>query len=77
MNFFILQTVVAKVTAGHDRSLFLQANEPAAVKIQAQWRGHKAKKEYENRKHFIQTQLPAIVKIQVSCSLIFKYFNCL
>lgn len=54
------------MTASHDRDLFLKSNEPAVTKIQAHWRGHQAKKEYQKRKHFLNTQLPAIIKLQVS-----------
>ena len=57
--------MVLKVTGDHDRDLFLRANEPSAIKIQAAWKGHKAQKDYQERKHFIKTQLPAIIKIQV------------
>lgn len=66
MLLFYLQTIVSNVTANHDRDVYLQANEPAVVKIQAHWKGHKAKKEYQERKHFIFTHLPAIIRIQVN-----------
>ena len=59
------QTVITKVTANHDRELFLKANEPSAVKLQAQWRGYKARKDFDERKDFLNRQLPAIIKIQV------------
>ena len=58
--------MVSKVTANHDRDLFLKANEPSVVKIQSNWKGYKARKDYNERKHFMHTQLPAIIKIQVS-----------
>ena len=52
------------MTANHDRDLFLKSNESSAVKIQAQWKGYKAKKEYQQGKHFNQAQLPAVIKLQ-------------
>ncbi|XP_065671327.1 ras GTPase-activating-like protein IQGAP1 isoform X1 [Hydra vulgaris] len=61
-----IQDILSKITANHDHELFLHANEPSAVKIQAAFRGYKAKKEYRERKNFVQKQLPAIVKIQAT-----------
>ena len=57
--------MVLKVTGDHDRDLFLRANEPYVIKIQAAWRGHRAQKTYQEKKHFIVTQIPVIIRIQV------------
>ena len=60
-----LQTIVTVCTAAHDRDVYLNANEPAVVKLQSQWKGYKARKAYNERKHFLNEQQPAAVKIQV------------
>ncbi len=60
-----MQGIVSQLTADHDRDLFLRSNEPAVVKLQAHWKGHKAREEYSKRKHFLNEQLPAVIKIQV------------
>lgn len=58
--------MISQVTAGHDHELFLRANEPSVVKIQSQWRRHKAEKEFKEKKELVLNQIPAAVKIQVT-----------
>lgn len=60
-----LQGVVSEVTAAYDRELLFKSNEPFITKVQALWRGHKARKDYRERMNFIKNQEPAITKLQV------------
>lgn len=55
-------------TAKHGRQVYLHANEPSMVKLQAHWRGYLARKTFNERKQFMTKQLPAIIKIQVTNS---------
>nr|KAI8756299.1 ras GTPase-activating-like protein IQGAP1 isoform X2 [Biomphalaria glabrata] len=59
-----LQRVVSEVTAKHDREMLFKANEGLITKIQANMRGHLARKAYKERVNFMKKQLPAIIKIQ-------------
>ena len=63
MSFF--QAVVARETAKHGRQVYLQANEPQIIALQAHWRGYLARKAFNERKEFFTKKLPAIIKIQV------------
>ncbi|KAH9500962.1 Ras GTPase-activating-like protein iqgap1 [Bulinus truncatus] len=59
-----IQRVVSEITAKHDREMLFKSNEGLITKIQANMRGHMARKAYKERKNFMKKQLPAIVKIQ-------------
>ncbi|XP_012941932.1 ras GTPase-activating-like protein IQGAP1 isoform X2 [Aplysia californica] len=59
-----IQRVVSEVTAEYDREMLFKSNEGLITKIQANVRGHLARKAYKERKNFMNTQLPAILKIQ-------------
>ncbi|XP_059176256.1 ras GTPase-activating-like protein IQGAP1 [Physella acuta] len=59
-----IQRVVSEVTAKYDRQMLFQSNEALITKIQANMRGHMARKAYKERVNFMKKQLPAIVKIQ-------------
>ncbi|CAB4013243.1 Conserved oligomeric Golgi complex subunit 1, partial [Paramuricea clavata] len=61
-----IQTVVSNETAKHGRHVYLQANEPSIVRLQAHWRGYLARKTFNERKQFMTKQLPAIIKIQAN-----------
>eukprot|EP00795_Rhopilema_esculentum_P006087 gene6087-11472_t len=61
-----IQAIVSQLTTDHDRDVYLRANEPSVVKIQSQWKGHQARKAYNERKHFLNEQQPAAVKIQAA-----------
>ena len=68
MNKFhcaLFQTCLSAVTATYDRELLFQANEKFIVMIQSRVRGYLARKQYNERVNFMQTQLPAIVRLQV------------
>ena len=64
-HFPFPKAVVSSETAKHGRQVYLQANEPLIVGLQANWRGYLARKSYNERKQFMTKQLPAIIKIQV------------
>ncbi|CAG5135114.1 unnamed protein product, partial [Candidula unifasciata] len=59
-----IQKVISEVTAKHDREVMLKSNEGLITKIQANVRGHMARKSYKERIDFMKRQLPAILKIQ-------------
>ncbi|CAL1534099.1 unnamed protein product [Lymnaea stagnalis] len=59
-----IQRVVSEVTAKYDREMLFKSNEGLITKIQANMRGHMARKAYKERVNFMKKQLPAIVKIQ-------------
>ena len=67
---FSQQTNVSEVTAAHDRDLLFKSNQPFIIKLQAQIRGYLSRKRYCERLKFLNTQQPAIVKIQVRFSFI-------
>lgn len=67
--------MITSVTANHDRELYYKANEPSAVKLQANWRGYKARKDLEERRDFLNRQLPAILKIQVGTLYSYNMYN--
>lgn len=64
-HFPFPKAVVSSETAKHGRQVYLQANEPLIVGLQANWRGYLARKSFNERKQFMTKQLPAIIKIQV------------
>ena len=56
---------MTKETVKYGRQVYLEANEPQIVRLQAHWRGYLARKAFNERKEFMTRQLPAIIKIQV------------
>ncbi|BFY98703.1 hypothetical protein BsWGS_01743 [Bradybaena similaris] len=59
-----IQRIISEVTAKHDREIMLKSNEGLITKIQANVRGHMARKTYKERIDFMKRQLPAILRIQ-------------
>ena len=43
------------------------------MKIQSHWKGHQARKAYNERKHFLNEQQPAAVRIQVRNFMTFSF----
>uniref|UniRef100_A0A0B7B822 Ras GTPase-activating-like protein IQGAP1 n=1 Tax=Arion vulgaris TaxID=1028688 RepID=A0A0B7B822_9EUPU len=58
------QKVISEVTAKRNREILLKSNEGLITKIQANFRGHLARKNYRERIDFMNRQLPAIQTIQ-------------
>lgn len=61
-----LQAAVTKVTAAHDRRLLWKASEGFVTRLQARLRGFLARQLFSERAHFLRTQLPAVLIIQVT-----------
>ncbi|XP_067172660.1 ras GTPase-activating-like protein IQGAP2 isoform X3 [Apteryx mantelli] len=59
-----IQSIVGQVTADYNREQLWLANENLIVQLQARARGFLVRKNYEERKAYLQTQEPSAVKIQ-------------
>jgi len=59
-----IQSCVTDVTSAYDRQLLFKSNERMIVNIQARIRGYIARKRCKERLAFMQTQLPAILRVQ-------------
>ena len=62
---FFVQTCTAIVTKQHERDELFASNEGVVVRLQAAVRGNIVRKRLSSRLSFINSQLPAILKIQV------------
>lgn len=65
-----LQAVLSSVAAAHSREVQWTASEGLVVQLQALARGFLLRQRLGVRLHFLNTQLPAIITIQVSSHLI-------
>lgn len=60
-----LQAVCNSVTVAHSREVQWKASELLVVQLQARARGFLLRQKLSERLHFLNTQLPAIITIQV------------
>lgn len=60
-----LQAVCSSVTAAHSRDVQWKASEPLVLQLQARIRGFLLRQKLSERLHFLNTQLPAVITIQV------------
>lgn len=60
-----LQAVCSRVTVAHSREVQWKASELLVVQLQARVRGFLLRQKLSERLHFLNTQLPAIITIQV------------
>uniref|UniRef100_A0A8C7G3B2 IQ motif containing GTPase activating protein 3 n=1 Tax=Oncorhynchus kisutch TaxID=8019 RepID=A0A8C7G3B2_ONCKI len=61
-----IQAVLSSVTAAHGREVHWKASEGLVVQLQARAQGFLLRQRLGARLHFLNTQLPAIITIQVS-----------
>ncbi|NXN61784.1 IQGA2 protein, partial [Rynchops niger] len=59
-----IQNIVGQVTADYNREQLWLANEKLIVQLQAQARGFLVRKNYQERKAYLQNQEPSAIKIQ-------------
>uniref|UniRef100_A0A663N1X8 IQ motif containing GTPase activating protein 2 n=1 Tax=Athene cunicularia TaxID=194338 RepID=A0A663N1X8_ATHCN len=59
-----IQSIVGQVTADYNREQLWLANENLIVELQAQARGFLVRKNYQERKAYLQNQEPSAIKIQ-------------
>uniref|UniRef100_A0A8C3KJ10 IQ motif containing GTPase activating protein 2 n=1 Tax=Calidris pygmaea TaxID=425635 RepID=A0A8C3KJ10_9CHAR len=59
-----IQNIVGQVTADYNREQLWLANENLIVQLQAQARGFLVRKNYQERKAYLQNQEPSAIKIQ-------------
>ncbi|NXO58045.1 IQGA2 protein, partial [Aramus guarauna] len=59
-----IQSIVGQVTADYNREQLWLANESLIVQLQARARGFLVRKNYQDRKAYLQNQEPSAVKIQ-------------
>ncbi|XP_074425802.1 ras GTPase-activating-like protein IQGAP2 isoform X5 [Larus michahellis] len=59
-----IQNIVGQVTADYNREQLWLANEKLIVQLQAQARGFLVRKNYKERKAYLQNQEPSAIKIQ-------------
>ncbi|KAM7076947.1 ras GTPase-activating-like protein IQGAP2 isoform 3-T3 [Ciconia maguari] len=59
-----IQSIVGQVTADYNRKQLWLANENLIVQLQAQARGFLVRKNYQERKAYLQNQEPSAIKIQ-------------
>uniref|UniRef100_A0A8C3BLA7 IQ motif containing GTPase activating protein 2 n=1 Tax=Cairina moschata TaxID=8855 RepID=A0A8C3BLA7_CAIMO len=59
-----IQSIVGQVTADYNREQLWLANENLIVQLQAQARGYLIRKNYQERKAYLQSQEPSAIKIQ-------------
>ncbi|NWT44249.1 IQGA2 protein, partial [Chroicocephalus maculipennis] len=59
-----IQNIVGQVTADYNREQLWLANEKLIVQLQAQARGFLVRKNYKERKTYLQNQEPSAIKIQ-------------
>ncbi|NXU25967.1 IQGA2 protein, partial [Thalassarche chlororhynchos] len=59
-----IQSIVAHVTADYNREQLWLANENLIVQLQARARGFLVRKNYQERKAYLQNQEPSAIKIQ-------------
>lgn len=66
-SFFLspLQALCSSVTMAHSREVQWKASEQMVVQLQAHARGFLFRQKLSERSHFLNTQLPAIITIQV------------
>uniref|UniRef100_A0A452IN81 Uncharacterized protein n=1 Tax=Gopherus agassizii TaxID=38772 RepID=A0A452IN81_9SAUR len=60
-----IQSTITGVTAAHDRERLWESNAGFVVRLQARMRGYLVRQEFVARRHLLQEQLPAVIKIQV------------
>ncbi|KAF1573653.1 UNVERIFIED_CONTAM: Ras GTPase-activating-like protein IQGAP2, partial [Eudyptes pachyrhynchus] len=60
-----IQSIVGQVTADYNREQLWLANENLIVQLQARARGFLVRKNYQERKAYLQNQEPSAIKIQV------------
>uniref|UniRef100_A0A671MQ13 Ras GTPase-activating-like protein IQGAP3 n=1 Tax=Sinocyclocheilus anshuiensis TaxID=1608454 RepID=A0A671MQ13_9TELE len=60
-----IQAVCSSVTAAHSRGVQWKASEPLVLQLQARMRGFLLRQKLAERLHFLNTQLPAVITIQV------------
>lgn len=61
-----LQSVITRVTAAHERELLWAASVSLVVRLQARLRGFLVRQRFAARRHVLQEQRPAAVRIQVT-----------
>uniref|UniRef100_A0A4W5MJU1 IQ motif containing GTPase activating protein 3 n=1 Tax=Hucho hucho TaxID=62062 RepID=A0A4W5MJU1_9TELE len=61
-----IQSVLSSVTAAHSREVHWKASEGLVVQLQARAQGFLLRQKLGARLHFLNTQLPAVITIQVS-----------
>uniref|UniRef100_A0A8B9GFU1 IQ motif containing GTPase activating protein 2 n=1 Tax=Amazona collaria TaxID=241587 RepID=A0A8B9GFU1_9PSIT len=59
-----IQSIVGQVTADYNREQLWLANENLIVQLQARARGFLVRKNYQERKAYLQSQEPSAIKIQ-------------
>ncbi|KAM9509521.1 ras GTPase-activating-like protein IQGAP2 isoform 6-T6 [Guaruba guarouba] len=59
-----IQSIVGQVTANYNREQLWLANENLIVQLQARARGFLVRKNYQERKAYLQSQEPSAIKIQ-------------
>ncbi|XP_029860259.1 ras GTPase-activating-like protein IQGAP2 isoform X5 [Aquila chrysaetos chrysaetos] len=59
-----IQSIVGQVTADYNRQQLWLANESLIVQLQARARGFLVRKNYQERKAYLQNQEPSAIKIQ-------------
>ncbi|XP_030368330.1 ras GTPase-activating-like protein IQGAP2 isoform X3 [Strigops habroptila] len=59
-----IQSIVGRVTADYNREQLWLANENLIVQLQARARGFLVRKNYQERKAYLQNQEPSAIKIQ-------------
>ncbi|KAM6302574.1 ras GTPase-activating-like protein IQGAP2 isoform 1-T1 [Podargus strigoides] len=59
-----IQSIVGQVTADYNREQLWLANENLIVQLQARTRGFLVRKNYQERKAYLQNQEPSAIKIQ-------------
>uniref|UniRef100_A0A8C3UDN3 IQ motif containing GTPase activating protein 2 n=1 Tax=Catharus ustulatus TaxID=91951 RepID=A0A8C3UDN3_CATUS len=68
-----IQSIAGQVTADYNREQLWLANENLIVGLQARARGFLVRRNYRDRKAYLQNQEPSAIKIQfVQCPLTFK-----
>uniref|UniRef100_A0A8C1YA47 IQ motif containing GTPase activating protein 3 n=1 Tax=Cyprinus carpio TaxID=7962 RepID=A0A8C1YA47_CYPCA len=70
-----LQAVCSSVTAAHSRGVQWKASEPLVLQLQAHMRGFLLRQKLAERLHFLNTQLPAVITIQVTLNMHTQKFS--
>uniref|UniRef100_A0A8C1RKS0 IQ motif containing GTPase activating protein 3 n=1 Tax=Cyprinus carpio TaxID=7962 RepID=A0A8C1RKS0_CYPCA len=70
-----IQAVCSSVTAAHSRGVQWKASEPLVLQLQAHMRGFLLRQKLAERLHFLNTQLPAVITIQVTLNMHTQKFS--
>uniref|UniRef100_A0A8C1RKU0 IQ motif containing GTPase activating protein 3 n=1 Tax=Cyprinus carpio TaxID=7962 RepID=A0A8C1RKU0_CYPCA len=72
---FLTHEEIQVVTAAHSRGVQWKASEPLVLQLQAHMRGFLLRQKLAERLHFLNTQLPAVITIQVTLNMHTQKFS--